>query len=139
MKAIWTQDEPFFEGELVKFPSLWSWPKPLQKPHPPVLLGGHGPRALARVVDYADGWLPIGVVAGDLVEGIGALRTLARERGRNPDVLSVTVYGLPHDPGELRRLSDAGVTRGIFALPSAGADVVLPLLDKCAGVARRAV
>src|SRR5881628_1791766 len=56
MKRIWTEDEAAFEGDFVRFEPLWSWPKPVQKPHPPILLGGHGPRALARVVDYCDGW-----------------------------------------------------------------------------------
>src|SRR5581483_3258950 len=88
MKAIWTEDEPSFQGELVRFPPLWSWPKPVQKPHPPVLLGGHGPRALARVVEYADGWLPIGVRAKNLADGIASLRRLAREQGRDPASLS---------------------------------------------------
>ncbi|HZP42548.1 MAG TPA: LLM class F420-dependent oxidoreductase [Candidatus Binatia bacterium] len=137
MKAIWTEDEPSFQGELVRFPPLWSWPKPVQKPHPPVLLGGHGPRALARVVEYADGWLPIGVRAKNLADGIASLRRLAREQGRDPASLSVTVYGVPQNVDELRRLAEAGVGRGIFALPSAGADVILPLLDRCADVARR--
>src|SRR6185503_11198769 len=59
MKKIWTEDEPSFEGEFVRFAPIWSWPKPVQKPHPPVFLGGHGRRALERVVDYCDGWLPI--------------------------------------------------------------------------------
>src|SRR5207244_10112255 len=61
MKRIWTEDEASFEGELVRFPPLWSWPKPVQKPHPPVLLGGHGPRALRRVVESCAGWLPMSV------------------------------------------------------------------------------
>src|SRR2546427_277949 len=80
MKRIWSEDEASFEGAFVRFPPLWSWPKPVQKPHPPILLGGHGPRALARVVDYCDGWLPISVRAGDLEAGMAELRRLASER-----------------------------------------------------------
>jgi probable F420-dependent oxidoreductase len=134
MKRIWTEEEPSFEGELVRFPPLWSWPKPVQKPHPPVLLGGHGPRALRRVVEYCDGWLPISVRAGDLAAGIAELRRLAREKGRDPGTISVTVYGAPMDADTLRHLGGLGVERAIFALPSAEANVVLPLLDRGAAL-----
>jgi alkanesulfonate monooxygenase SsuD/methylene tetrahydromethanopterin reductase-like flavin-dependent oxidoreductase (luciferase family) len=136
MKKIWTEDEASFEGELVRFPPLWSWPKPVQRPHPPILLGGHGPRALARVVDYCDGWMPISVRAGDLAAGIVELRRLAQEKGRDPRTISVSVYGAQMDVETLPRLQDAGVERAIFALPSAGADTVLPLLDRGAGLMR---
>ncbi|MFN8542953.1 MAG: LLM class F420-dependent oxidoreductase [Candidatus Binatia bacterium] len=130
MKRIWTEDEASFDGALVRFAPIWSWPKPVQRPHPPVLLGGHGPKALARVVDYCDGWMPIGARAGDLVEGIAALRRLATEKGRDPATISISVYGAPGHPDALARLRDAGVDRAIFILPSAGADTVLPLLDR---------
>jgi probable F420-dependent oxidoreductase len=130
MKRIWTEDEASFDGELVRFAPLWSWPKPVQRPHPPIVLGGHGPRALRRVVDYCDGWLPIGVRAGDLAAEIAELRRLAREKGRDPDAIDVSVYGAPLDGDALARLRDVGVARAIFALPSAEADAVLPLLDR---------
>jgi probable F420-dependent oxidoreductase len=136
MKRIWSEDEPAFEGELVKFPPLWSWPKPAQKPHPPVLLGGHGRRALERVVDYCDGWLPIAVRAGDLATEIAALKQLAAEKGRDPKSITISVYGAPADADELARLRAAGVTRAIFGLPPAGADKVLPLLDRYATLVR---
>jgi probable F420-dependent oxidoreductase len=134
MKRIWTEDEPSYEGELVRFLPLWSWPKPVQKPHPPVLLGGHGPRALRRVVEYCDGWLPISVRAGDLGAGIAELRRLAREKGRDPATISVTVYGAPMDADTLRQMADLGVERAIFPLPSAEKNVVLPLLDRGAAL-----
>jgi probable F420-dependent oxidoreductase len=136
MKRIWTEDEPSFEGEFVRFPKLWSWPKPVQRPHPPILLGGHTPRALQRVVDYCDGWLPIGARAGDLLTKVTELRRLARDKGRDPDGISVSVYGAPMDADSLARLRDVGVGRAIFALPSAEADVVLPLLDRGAQLIR---
>ena len=137
MKRIWTEDEAAFEGDFVRFEPLWSWPKPVQKPHPPILLGGHGPRALARVVNYCDGWLPISVRAGDLEAGMTELRRLALEKGRDPRTLSVSVYGVPMDAAGLVRLRDLGVERAIFALPSAEADGLLPLLDRAAGLARQ--
>jgi probable F420-dependent oxidoreductase len=137
MKRIWTEDEPSFQGELVQIAPMWAWPKPVQKPHPPVILGGHGPRALARVVEYADGWLPISVRAGDLGDGIKALRALAKEKGRDPDSISISVYGVPPDPDTLKWMRDAGVQRGIFALPSADADKVLGLVDRAAAAMRQ--
>ena len=134
MKRIWTEDEASFEGDYVRFAPLWSWPKPLQRPHPPILLGGHGPRALRRVVDYCDGWLPIGMRAGDLAAGLEELRRIAREKGRDPASISVSVYGAPMDADALARLRDLGVERAIFALPSADADAVLRLLDRGAAL-----
>jgi probable F420-dependent oxidoreductase len=137
MKRIWTEDEASFEGDYVRFAPLWSWPKPLQRPHPPILLGGHGRRALERVVDYCDGWLPIGARAGDLQAGIAALRRLATEKGRDPRTLSVSVYGVAMDPDALDRLRAAGVDRAIFWLPPAAADEVMPVLDRGATLVRR--
>ncbi len=136
LKRIWTEDEPSFDGELVRFEPIWSWPKPVQKHHPPVLLGAHGPKALARVVDYCDGWLPIGMRAGDLAAGIAELRRLAAERGRDPATLSVSVYGARPDRDALARLRDLGVERALLALPSAGPETVMPLLDRWSGLAR---
>ena len=136
MKAIWTDEEASYEGEFVRFDPIWSWPKPAQRPHPPVILGAHGPKALARVVDYCDGWIPIGVRAGDLNGEIAALRRLATEKGRDPASISVNVYGTPADAEQLERLRDAAVTRAIFALPPAGQEKVLPLLDRYAEAAR---
>jgi probable F420-dependent oxidoreductase len=136
MKRIWTEDEASFDGDVVKFAPLWSWPKPVQKPHPPVLLGGHGRKALERVVTYCDGWLPIGVRAGDLEASITELHQLARGKGRNPAEISVSVYGAPMDADALKQLRDIGVGRMIFALPSAEADKMLPLLDRGMQVVR---
>jgi probable F420-dependent oxidoreductase len=138
MKKIWTEDAPSFAGEFVRFDALWSWPKPLQRPHPPIVLGGHGPKALDRVVDYCDGWLPIAARAGDLVAEIGELRRRASARGRDPASISVSVYGAAPDVDVLRRYRDAGVDRAIFWLPPAGSETILPLLDGCAAVARAA-
>jgi probable F420-dependent oxidoreductase len=136
MKTIWTEDEAGFDGEFVHFEPIWSWPKPAQRPHPPVILGAHGPKALARVVDYCDGWIPVGMRAGDLPAEIAELRRLAREKEREPASISVNVYGTPADPEQLSRLRDAGVTRAIFALPPAGPEKVLSLLDRYAEVTR---
>jgi probable F420-dependent oxidoreductase len=136
MKTIWTEETPEYHGDLVNFDPIWSWPKPAQQPHPPIYLGGHGPKALQRVVRYCDGWMPIPARASDLKAEILELRTLAEKAGRNPDSLPVTLYGVAADPKTLAAYSDAGAHRALFGLPSAGPDVVLPLLDKYAAVAK---
>lgn len=135
MKVIWRDDDAAYHGETVRFDAIWSWPKPAQKPHPPIYLGGHGPKALDRVVRYCDGWMPIPMRGSKLVDDIADLRRRAAAAGRDPASLAVSVYGLPPDPDRVRPLAAAGATRGIFALPSADRDTVLPLLDQYAGVA----
>jgi probable F420-dependent oxidoreductase len=136
MRNIWTEDEPQFHGDLIKFDPIWSWPKPLQKPHPPVLIGGHGQKALQRVVAWADGWLPISVRAGDLAAGLKELHRIAVEKGRDPKSISVSVYGVPPRGDQLKELRDLGIQRGLFALPSEAAEKLLPILDRCAAAMR---
>jgi probable F420-dependent oxidoreductase len=130
MKEIWTKDEAEYHGRFVDFDPLWSWPKPVQKPHPPILVGGHGPKVLERVVAYADEWLPIPVRETDLAGRIQELHRLAADHGRGS--IGVTVFLGPRDMSELERYEQAGVGRVIFGLPSTGADVVLPLVEECA-------
>jgi alkanesulfonate monooxygenase SsuD/methylene tetrahydromethanopterin reductase-like flavin-dependent oxidoreductase (luciferase family) len=135
MKVIWREDEAAYHGELVDFEPIWSWPKPLQKPHPPIYLGGHGPKALQRVVRYCDGWMPIPIRAGALVESITDLRQRASAAGRDPASIAISLYGVPADPEVLRTYAGAGAQRSIFSLPSAGREQLLPLLDRYAAVA----
>jgi probable F420-dependent oxidoreductase len=129
MKAIWTQDEAEFHGEFVSFDRIWSCPKPIQKPHPPVLLGVNTPSARQRVIEYGDGWFPLAARAGDIPEGVADLRRRAAAAGRDPNALTVSVFGAPPEEGVLRSYAAGGVTRAIFGLPSAGRETVLPLLD----------
>jgi probable F420-dependent oxidoreductase len=135
MKVIWREDQAAYHGELVDFDPIWSWPKPLQKPHPPIYLGGHGPKALQRVVRYCDGWMPIPIRAGALVESITDLRQRASAAGRDPASIAISLYGVPADPEVLRTYAGAGAQRSIFSLPSAGREQLLPLLDRYAAVA----
>jgi probable F420-dependent oxidoreductase len=130
MKKLWTEDEAGFAGEFVRFEPSWAWPKPVQRPHPPIVLGSNAKRALERVVDYCDGWMPIGVRTKDLLADLERLRRLATERGRDPASIEVSLYGAPSDADGLRRMRDAGVGRAVLPLPSAAPDVVLPLLDR---------
>jgi probable F420-dependent oxidoreductase len=114
MKAIWTQDEATYEGEFVRFERIWSWPKPAQWPHPPVLVGGGGPTVLDRVLAYGDAWFPN--YAPDVIERAAELRERAAEAGREIPVLAM---GVPADPAVLERLEEAGVVRAVRWLPSA--------------------
>jgi len=132
MKEIWTKDEAEFHGEFVNFDPIWSHPKPVQKPHPPILLGVNTPGARQRVVDFCDGWLPIGARAGDLAAGIADLRARAETAGRDPASLSVSVFHAKAEESALRALQEAGVERVVFGLPSVDRDSVLPLLDRYA-------
>jgi len=130
MKAIWTQDEAEYHGSMVDFGPMWAWPRPLQKPHPPIVLGGSGPKILERVVRYADGWMPN---RGDVIERIPELQELAVAAGRAP--IPVSYYPKP-EPAEIERLASAGVERLIYYVPPDGRDVALAKLDELAEMVR---
>jgi probable F420-dependent oxidoreductase len=119
MKELWTKEEASYEGELVRFPPVRSYPKPYQKPHPPVLLGARAPRALARVARYCEGWLPFGVSPDDAREAIATITRLASEAGRRLDKPDVTItVGLGGLSVELiKRYQEAGVNRLVVPLP----------------------
>jgi probable F420-dependent oxidoreductase len=137
MKAIWTQDEAEFHGEFVNFDRIWSYPKPVQQPHPPVLLGGEGRHTLRRVVEFCDGWFPRGRAGADTVLAqLDELRTEARRAGRDPKTISVSVFGGKPDPSALDRYREAGIDRYVLPLPSEGRERVLPLLDQHAALLR---
>ena len=129
MKAIWTEEEAAYHGEMVDFDPVWAYPKPVQKPHPPIILGGESDHTLARVVEFCDGWLPRARGAFDPVEGMGRLRRAAEAAGRDMSTLSMSVFGAPPKAATLESYAKAGVTRALLALPSADRDTVLSLLD----------
>ena len=129
MKAIWTEDEAAFHGDMVDFDPLWAYPKPVQKPHPPVVLGGETDYTLARVIEFCDGWLPRASDAFDPVEGMGRLRRAAEAAGRDMATLSMTVFRAPPEAATLEAYAEAGVTRALLMLPPADRDTVLGLLD----------
>ena len=121
MKAIWTEDEAEYHGKHVDFDPIWSWPKPAQKPHPPVIVGGNAPKVLERVVRFGDGWMPnrVGDV-DDLKNRVDELQKLAAEAGR--ERIPVTLYGGSKDPEVVKRYPEAGVDRCVFWLPTAKGD-----------------
>jgi alkanesulfonate monooxygenase SsuD/methylene tetrahydromethanopterin reductase-like flavin-dependent oxidoreductase (luciferase family) len=136
MKAIWTMEEAEYHGEHVQFDRLWSYPKPVQKPHPSILMGGAGPHARQRAIDFGGGWMPIaGRDASD--EDIGDLRARAEKAGRDPATVGVTLFGARPDEAKLAGWRALGVERVLFPLPPAGRDAVLPLLDRYAAVAAK--
>lgn len=136
MKEIWTQEEAEFHGEFVNFDKIWSYPKPRQLPHPPILMGGDGPRTFDRVLEFCDGWMPIVARSGNLTEKIATLRQRAEAIGRDPKSISVSAFAAKPDREHLDGLSRSGVDRAIFYVPSAGREQVLPALDSYVGVMR---
>jgi alkanesulfonate monooxygenase SsuD/methylene tetrahydromethanopterin reductase-like flavin-dependent oxidoreductase (luciferase family) len=128
MQALWGEEKARFQGELVRFEESWSWPKPLQRPRPPVLVGGApGPKLFAHIAEYGDGWMPIG--------GAGAraalpdLRRAVAGAGRDPARLEVVLIGSLPDPGRLAYYESLGVTEVALRVPPASRDTVLPILD----------
>ena len=115
-------------GEHVDFDAIWSWPKPLQRPHPPILVGGNSDAALRRVVRFGDGWIPNPETRLSQLPGrIADLQRLAEEAGR--ERIPVTFYGLKPELEALERYADAGVDRGVFLLPPASREELEPALD----------
>ena len=134
MQQIWTQEAAEYHGEFVDFDPIWQWPKPAQKPHPPVIIGGNGANTLQRVVRYGDGWMPIGRGA-DLTDRIEELNRLAAEAGR--DRIPVTIFSAVPKAEAIDAYAEAGVERLLFHLPPASRDEVLPLLEKRAELAHQ--
>ncbi|HVS13663.1 MAG TPA: LLM class F420-dependent oxidoreductase [Thermoanaerobaculia bacterium] len=129
MKAIWTREEAEFHGELVDFEPIWSWPKPVQKPHPPIFLGGATGYTRQRVVDFCDGWLPIGFSVGAVLQGIEDLHRRAEEAERDRSTLSVSVFGARPEREVLDAYENGGVDRAILMVKPEGRDQVLQRLD----------
>ena len=139
MKQIWTKEAAEYHGEMVRFDPIWAEPKPAQKPHPPVLLGAHGSKGRQRVVDYCDGWMPIPGLAGeDIVAGATDLHERAKNAGRDPRSISITVFWAPAERATIDAWERAGVERVIFGLPAADRDATWKTLDELARFANAA-
>ena len=135
MKEIWTQEEAEFHGDFVDFDKVWAYPKPLQQPHPPIIMGGDGPTTFDRVIEFCDGWMPIQgrpSQGPDLPEKIAILKQRAAEAGRDPSSISISVFGAQPDQSNISRLGEAGVERAVFILPAADRETILPLVDEYA-------
>ena len=132
MQAIWTQDEASYDGEFVKFDRIFSWPKPVQKPYPPIYVGGDAPGTFKRVLDYGTGWVPMLAEqenSFDLkTDRMSELAAVARKAGHT--TYPITTFGTPRDAAAITQLAVQGVNRCIFGIKAAPADDVLPRLDK---------
>ena len=137
MKQIWTKDEAEYHGQFVSFDKIWAWPKPAQKPHPPVLLGGESGHTLQRVVDFCEGWFPRGRSPEVILPGIKDLKLRAEKAGRDFKSISISVFGAKPDQATLDTYAGGGVTRAILRLPSEGRDKILPLLDQYAKLVKK--
>ena len=130
MKSLWMDEEAEFSGDFVKFEKSWAYPKPHQKPHPPILMGGETDYTLKRVVDYCDGWFPRGRGGFDPMESVNRLKNMADEMGRDINSLSISVFGAPPNSEVLDGYRKAGIDRALFALPSEDKETVFKTLDK---------
>jgi probable F420-dependent oxidoreductase len=139
MKEIWTKDAAEYHGEIVDFPPMMAWPKPVQKPHPPIIVGGAFQYAARRAIRYGDGLIPQAADAGSgqPEEYMPRFRRMAEEGGREPNSLSVTLGGAPEDLDRLKRYRDLGIARMNVRLPAGKADEILPILDRWATLIRR--
>lgn len=128
MQSFWRDDVGAFDGDHVRITPSWSWPKPTQRPGPPVLLGGApGPKMFAHIAEYCDGWIPIG--GAGLTAAIPELRRAVEDAGRDPSTLEIVPFGSLPDPGKLAHFEAIGVTECVLRIPAASRDDVLPVLD----------
>ncbi|MBI4693993.1 MAG: LLM class F420-dependent oxidoreductase [Gammaproteobacteria bacterium] len=130
MKKIWTEEAAEYHGKYVSFDPLWSWPKPVQKPYPPIVMGASTPYGRERVARYCDGWVPLDMMVEDLPAAIADLHARLRRHGRRPEDVEISIFWAPDDPDKLRRYQDLGVDRAILAVPALDDDATLKLLDR---------
>jgi probable F420-dependent oxidoreductase len=128
MKEVWTKKDAAFHGKHVNFDAVWSEPKPVQKPHPPILIGASSKQAIERVAEYADGWMPI-MGSCDMNERLTQLEKACAKRGRDAKKLDISVFAAPTAPGELEKLAKLGVKRVILPLPTQDEARILAILD----------
>ena len=130
MKELWTQEEAEYHGRFIDFDPVWSWPKPVQKPHPPILLGGKTHYTRQRVVDFCDGWIPLAFLSDDLLAEYADLEQRAMRAGRSMNSISVTIWGPQPDRPTLEPYAERGIDRVILHLPSTDQEEIFPILDK---------
>jgi len=136
MKELWTKEEASYNGEFVTFDRVWSWPKPAQKPHPPVLLGSSTSAGLRRVVRYCDGWFPRPGRGVEIREQLARLNRMAEEKGRDPRTISTSVFRAPTDRAALDEYEEAGIDRAVLEIPDERRDEILRVLDRYATLLR---
>ena len=136
MKELWTKDVAEFHGEFVRFDPVWLYPKPAQRPHPPMLLGGESDHTIRRVVEFCDGWFPRPRGGWEPKGAVQRLKAAADAAGRDYKTLSITVFAAPADAEKLKPYREAGIDRVLLEVPDVGRDEILRLLDRNAAIAR---
>jgi len=139
MKEIWTRSKAEYHGEFVNFEPMMAWPKPVQKPHPPVIVGGAFPYSARRAIRYGDGWIPQAArgMYKEIADMIPEFRKMATEAGRDPATIAITVWFPRKDPEVLKRYIDLGVERVVFNLESEAANTIIPVADEIAELMRK--
>jgi probable F420-dependent oxidoreductase len=133
MKALWTQEEAEYHGRYYDFPPVRSFPKPAQKPHPPIFLGSvTSPNVFKRIVAWGDGWMPVGVSLEQIKHGREALNELAAHAGRDPRSIQIVAFFVPPDPEALKAFEDAGADAALVALETSGEKEALRKLEEIA-------
>jgi probable F420-dependent oxidoreductase len=129
MKQLWTEDEASFSGEHVNFSPSWAWPKPTQRPHPPIVMGGAaGPKTAAHIAEFCDGWMPIG--GRHALDGWTEVVKACEAIGRDPQTVDFSVFGAPTDRAGLEDLEERGVTSALFVLPQGPRHEVLAAVEE---------
>lgn len=130
MKALWTEDEAVFKGEMTSLEPSWAWPKPAQKPHPPIIMGAAaGPRTIADIAEFCDGWMPL-ATRMDISGEVSRVRAAVAAAGRDPATLEITAYGGRIE--DVEKLAAAGVDRVVINLRPLGAEETIAHLDRIA-------
>jgi probable F420-dependent oxidoreductase len=138
MKLIWTEEEPEYHGELVKFDKMKMWPKPVQRPHPSIIVGGAFPYGARRAIRYGNGWIPRATRPNyeDVGQFLPQFHRMAADAGRDPRSLPISLFRVPPDLDLLRSYRDAGVARVVITVPAENRDGILPVLDQWAPLMR---
>ncbi len=129
MKALWTEDEAEHHGRYYDFPALKVFPKPAQKPHPPVFLGGNARNVFRRVVAYGDGWFPVRVSPEEVRAARATLDELAESAGRDPNGIQISVYGVS-DRDTINRMEEAGADMAVASLGAVAGDEAGPAIER---------
>jgi probable F420-dependent oxidoreductase len=132
MKELWTKTKSEYHGKYYDFPPVYSFPRPIQRPHPPIYLGGHAKNVFRRIIEWGDAWMPNRINPHDIETGKIEIEKLSKEVGRNPSEISITVYGVPADPSLIRDFESAGADRAVISIESAGQKEAILQLEEAA-------
>ena len=132
MKELWTTVESEYHGKYYDFPPVYSFPRPVQRPHPPIYLGGHAKNVFKRIVDWGDAWMPNRINPQDIEAGKIEIENLSKEVGRDPSEIGITVYGVPADANLISDFESAGAERAVISIESTGEKEAIAQLEEVA-------